>query len=114
MFDLMDQKFVLQQQLYQSTILNLISPSKLTIPFSALKRKKIPIIPPSQIDFKPGYERAGNWIIEPDSVWVYGPSQKIDTLKLEKIVDSELHADTAEEKAQKLRSFLKDDDNEVK
>ena len=31
-------------------------------------------------------------------------------LKLEKIVDSELHADTAEEKAQKLRSFLKEDD----
>ena len=78
--DLMDQKFVLQQQLYQSTKLNLISPSKLTIPFSALKRKKIPVIPPSQIDFKPGYDRAGDWIIEPDSIWVYGPSQKIDTL----------------------------------
>ncbi|OUW76724.1 MAG: hypothetical protein CBD72_03200 [Flavobacteriaceae bacterium TMED212] len=78
--DLMDQKFVLQQQLYQSTKLNLISPSKLTIPFSALKRKKIPVIPPSQIDFKPGYDRAGDWIIEPDSIWVYGPSPKIDTL----------------------------------
>ena len=46
--------------------------------------------------------------------WRYISNQKIDTLKLEKIVDSELHADTAEEKAQKLRSFLKDDDNEVK
>ena len=37
--------------------------------------------------------------------WRYISNQKIDTLKLEKIVDSELHADTAEEKAQKLRSF---------
>ena len=46
--------------------------------------------------------------------WRYISNQKIDSLKLEKIVDSELHADTAEEKAQKLRSFLKDDDNEVK
>ena len=42
--------------------------------------------------------------------WRYISNQKIDTLKLEKIVDSELHADTAEEKAQKLRSFLKEDD----
>ena len=46
--------------------------------------------------------------------WRYISNQKIDTLKLEKIVDSELHADTTEEMAQKLRSFLKDDDNEVK
>ena len=30
--------------------------------------------------------------------WRYISNQKIDTLKLEKIVDSELHADTAEEK----------------
>ena len=78
--DLVDQKLVLQQQLYQNVKLNLISPTKLNFPFSALKRKKIPLIPPSKVDFKPGYDSAGDWGVEPDSVWVFGPSQKIDTL----------------------------------
>ena len=78
--NLVDQKLILQQQLYQNATLNLISPAKLTFSFSLLQRKKIPLIPPSQIDFKPGYDTAGDWIIEPDSIWVYGPSQKIDSL----------------------------------
>jgi hypothetical protein len=78
--DLMDQKFSLQKQLYQNAILNRVSPPQLNFSFGKLKRLKIPIIPPDEINFKPGYDQAGEWVIEPDSVWVYGTSKKVNAL----------------------------------
>ena len=39
--------------------------------------------------------------------WRYVPNERIPYLKLEKVVDSELHADTADEKAEKIRKILK-------
>lgn len=78
--DLMDQKFSLQKQLYQNAILNRVSPPQLNFSFGKLKRLKIPVIPPDEINFKPGYEQAGEWVIEPDSVWVYGTSKKVNAL----------------------------------
>ena len=39
------------------------------------------MIPPVNVKFKPGYDRSTDWVIEPDSIWVYGVSQKVDTLK---------------------------------
>lgn len=79
--DLMGQKFSLQQQFYQNATLNLISPPNLTFSFDELKRKKIPVAPPKKVNFKPGYDRTGDWVIVPDSIWVYGASQKVDTLR---------------------------------
>jgi hypothetical protein len=79
--NLVDQKFALQQQLFQNAILNFISPPRMNIPFSQLKRKKIKVFPPNEIDFRPGYNRSSNWEISPDSIWVYGPSKQIDTLE---------------------------------
>ena len=38
--------------------------------------------------------------------WRYIPNQKIDSIKLEKVVDQDLHADSAMEKAEKLRKIL--------
>jgi hypothetical protein len=78
--DLMDQKFSLQKQLYQNAILNRVSPPQLNFSFGKLKRLKIPVIPPDEINFKPGYDQAGEWVIEPDSVWVYGSSKKVNAL----------------------------------
>lgn len=78
--EMMDQKFYLQQQLFQSAILNSISPKQMIFPYGKLKRKKIPVFPPDALRYKPGYDRSGDWKINPDSVWVYGPDQKIDTL----------------------------------
>ena len=78
--DLMDQKFSLQKQLYQNAILNRVSPPQLNFSFGKLKRLKIPVIPPDEINFKPGYDQVGEWVIEPDSVWVYGTSKKVNAL----------------------------------
>ena len=38
--------------------------------------------------------------------WRYVPNERIPYLKLEKVVDSELHAATADEKAEKIRKIL--------
>jgi len=38
--------------------------------------------------------------------WRYVPNERIPYLKLEKVVDSELHADSADEKADKIRKIL--------
>ena len=78
--DLLSQKFSLQKQLYQNARLSRVFPAHLTFSYSELKRTKIAVIPPEKINFKPGYAQAGEWIIQPDSVWVYGPSQKVNTL----------------------------------
>ena len=75
-----DQKFYLQQQLFQSATLNSISPKQLIFSYGKLKRKKIPVFPPDSFRFKPGYYRSGDLKINPDSVWAYGPDQKLDTL----------------------------------
>ena len=40
--------------------------------------------------------------------WRYISNNKIESLKLEKIVDKDLHADSAHEKAQKLKDILDD------
>lgn len=43
--------------------------------------------------------------------WRYVPNERIATLKLAKVVDSELHQDTKEEKAQKIKELLDGDKN---
>ena len=78
--NLMDQKFSLQKQLYKNARINRVSPPQLNFSFGKLKRQKIPVIAPDKINFKPGYAQAGEWVIEPDSVWVYGTSKKINAL----------------------------------
>lgn len=78
--DLLEQRFYIQQQLFQNTILNQLQPSILTFAFDQLKRKRVPVYAVTEIDYKLGYERAEDWKIYPDSIWVAGPSNIIDTL----------------------------------
>ena len=44
--------------------------------------------------------------------WRYISNTKIESLKLEKIVDKDLHADSAHEKAMKLKNILEGKDND--
>ena len=78
--NLLDQKFSIQQQLFQNTVVKQLNQSILNFEFDRLIRKKVPIFPIIDINFKLGYERAEDWRIIPDSVWVSGPSNLIDTL----------------------------------
>ena len=78
--DLFDQRFMIQQQLYQSSIVNQFQPDILSFAYDQLKRKKVPVLPMMEIDFKPGYERVEDWTITPDSIWVVGPTDLINPL----------------------------------
>ena len=42
-----------------------------------------------------------------DYTWRYVPNQRIDYLKLEKIIDKDLHVDSTEEKKAKLEKILR-------
>jgi len=79
--NLLNQKFQLEQQLFQSASLNLISPAQINLSFSELKRKKIAVLSPEEPSYRAGYNRSGDWLIQPDSVWVLGPDDKVDTLR---------------------------------
>ena len=78
--DVLDQQFSIQQQLFQNTVIKQIKESSLTFEFNRLIRKKIPIFPVIDIHYKLGYERSEDWRIKPDSVWVAGPLNIMDTL----------------------------------
>ena len=78
--NLLDQQFSIQQQLFQNTVVKQLNHSSLTFDFDRLIRKKVPIFPITEINYKLGYERVEDWKIKPDSVWVAGPSNIMDTL----------------------------------
>ncbi len=97
--DIMGQKFGLQQQLYKNVRLNRVSPSHLNFKYEKLKRLKVPILPPNNINFKPGYDQAASWHIQPDSVWIYGPSKevnKINGLSIESMKENDIDGDIEE------------------
>ena len=79
--NLLNQKFQLEQQLFQSASLNLISPAQINLSFSELRRKKIAVLSPEEPSYRAGFNRSGDWLIQPDSVWVLGPDDKVDTLR---------------------------------
>ncbi len=97
--DIIGQKFGLQQQLYKNVRLNHVSPSHLNFKYGKLKRLKVPILPPNNINFKPGYDQAESWHIQPDSVWIYGPSKevnKINGLSIESMKENDIDGDIEE------------------
>ena len=97
--DIMGQKFGLQEQLYKNVRLNRVSPSHLNFKYGKLKRLKVPILPPNNINFKPGYDQAESWHIQPDSVWIYGPSKevnKINGLSIESMKENDIDGDIEE------------------
>jgi hypothetical protein len=59
----------------------LISPAQINLSFSELKRKKIAVLSPEEPSYRAGFNRSGDWLIQPDSVWVLGPDDKVDTLR---------------------------------
>lgn len=78
--DLYKQKFQIENQLYEGTIINNIDPIKIEFHYSMLGKKKIKIIPDVDVSFRLGYDKFEDWKVEPDSVFVSGPTSIIDSL----------------------------------
>ncbi|MEE3034849.1 MAG: hypothetical protein VX325_03260 [Bacteroidota bacterium] len=79
--DLYKQKFQVQKQLYEGTIINDIDPLLIEFDYSTLGRKKVEVVPDINLSFLSGYDKFNDLKIKPDSIFISGPLSIIDTLK---------------------------------
>ena len=78
---LSDQKFQIQKQLFEGTIINEIDPPILNFDYSNLIRKKVKVSANANLTYMSGYNKFGSWEIKPDSIFVSGPFSIVDSLK---------------------------------
>ncbi len=75
-----NQKFLIQQQLFDNTIINDFNPKTIDLNFSRLDQKSVLVIPKIQINLRAGYLIDSDIKISPDSIIVYGPKSILDSL----------------------------------
>ena len=75
-----NQKFLIQQQLYDNTIINDFNPKTIELNFSHLDQKSVVVIPNIKINLRAGYLIDSDIIISSDSIMVYGPKSILDSL----------------------------------
>jgi len=78
--NLFDQRFQIEQQLFDNATVNQVTPNVLKFNYDKLKRKKVAVHPILNITFMPGYSINDSWELEPDSLWVSGPEKLIDKI----------------------------------
>ena len=76
-----NQKFLIQQQLFENTLINQINPISFNIYYSRLDEKMILVVPKAQINLRAGYLRNEPLSSLPDSISVIGPKSILDSLK---------------------------------
>jgi len=80
LIDLFKQKFQIEKQFFEGTIINDINPLSLEFVYSKLGRKKVEVFTNDELTFLSGYNKFDEWNIKPDSILVSGPISIIDTL----------------------------------
>ncbi|MBD0832636.1 CdaR family protein [Aestuariibaculum sediminum] len=99
----------------QIEVLNL-SPDTLIFSFDENMVKKVPIVLQSDINYSPGYDRASDFSLQPDSVVVIGPKvkvSKINNIETEPVTLNEVRTDISESVKLKLPETLKHSDLKV-
>ena len=76
-----NQKFLIQEQLFENTLINQINPTSFNIYYSRLDEKMIVVVPKAQINLRAGYLRNESLSSLPDSISVIGPKSILDSLK---------------------------------
>ena len=74
------QYFFVEQQLFNNTILNQISPVSLEFEYSNLEKKNVPIIPKIEFNLRPGYLLDKPLLSIPDSILISGPKILLDSI----------------------------------
>ena len=74
------QRFFVEQQLFNNTILNQISPVSLEFEYSNLEKKNVPIIPKIEFNLRPGYLLDKPLSSIPDSILISGPKTLLDSI----------------------------------
>ncbi len=78
--DIRNQQFLIQEQFFENTKLNLVKPIFLEFDFSRLDKKALAVVPKIQINLRAGYLIDSPLKITPDSILVLGPKSILDTL----------------------------------
>jgi len=73
--------YEIENQLFDNNIIEDIISKKISFNYSILSRKKVPVLFDKNISFRPGYLNEEDFILNPDSIFVLGPDNIIDTLK---------------------------------
>ena len=72
--------YLVKDKFDSKTEIKAIFPKEITLNFTKKIRKKVKIIPPSNIIFKKGYGLSEKIILVPDSIWISGNSNLLDSI----------------------------------
>ncbi len=72
--------YLIKDKFDSKTEIKAIFPKEITLNFAKKKRKKVKIIPPSNIIFKNGYGLSEKIILVPDSIWITGNNDLLDSI----------------------------------
>lgn len=78
------------KQTKNKTFVRFLSDS-LFVYLGKLKTKKVPIVSKIKMHFKPGYKMRNSFQLEPDSLFIKGPEQFIDSIKAIQTIESSLN-----------------------
>jgi len=72
--------YLVKDKFDSKTEIKAIFPKEITLNFSKKTRKKVKIIPPTNIIFKNGYGLSEKIILVPDSIWITGNNDLLDSI----------------------------------
>ena len=78
--------FEIENQLFENNKIEGIISKQILFNYSVLSKKKVPVFFDKKIKFRPGYLNEDEFNLIPDSIFVIGPTNIIDTLKSVKTI----------------------------
>ena len=78
--------FEIENQLFEKNEIEGVISKQISFNYSVLSKKKVPVFFDKKIKFRPGYLNEDEFNLIPDSIFVIGPTNIIDTLKSVKTI----------------------------
>ena len=78
--------FEIENQLFEKNEIEGVISKQISFNYSVLSKKKVPVFFDKKIKFRPGYLNEDEFNLIPDSIFVIGPTNIIDTLKRVKTI----------------------------
>ena len=78
--------FEIENQLFEKNQIEGVLSKQISFNYSVLSKKKVPVFFDKKIKFRPGYLNKDEFNLIPDSIFVIGPTNIIDTLKSVKTI----------------------------
>lgn len=78
--------YEIENQLFENNKIENLITKEISFNYSALSRKKVPVFLEKKINFRAGYLNVNDFNLIPDSIFIIGPNNIIDTLKSVKTI----------------------------